>query len=568
MNAAAESILAPFVAERARERFASLGVTLGVLHPDGSLAIDPSCRGVESLIAGAPPFKVALSAMEETVRQSTGQATAIWPGVWLAPLPVERRRRGQAGDGEPVPVAMLLGVELLSCEQLHLVCASLQLDYRGVLAQIDRDTLVTEREAQRLAKLLAWVRHDAMEIERRHLELRSMSQQLAESYEELSLLYKLSSNMAVNQPPQQLLTDACQELREVIGLTWLSLLLVEDEPRLNHLRGQLYVAGSTRIDHRRMSDVGRSLIARQRLNHRSMIFEDAGKSDIAGLGELASNVLAVPLVSDDRLVGVIFGGDKIDGSHISSIDSKLCSSLANSLAIFLQNLMLYEDMQAMFMGTLHALTSSIDAKDSYTHGHSERVALMSRELARAAKMDDHLCERVYIAGLVHDVGKIGVPEAVLCKPGPLTDEEFGLIKLHPVIGARILRDIRQMSDLIPGVLYHHERWDGRGYPHGLRGEGIPLMGRLIGLADAFDAMSSNRTYRRSMKLEQVRDEIRRCAGRQFDPRLAEIFVDLDFTPFFELIQKHQAQQSADAAATDELRVAPAATTTTATEVNS
>jgi len=191
------------------------------------------------------------------------------------------------------------------------------------------------------------------------------------------------------------------------------------------------------------------------------------------------------------------------------------------------------------MGTLHALTNSIDAKDSYTHGHSERVALMSRLLAQAAGLDPHVVERVYIAGLIHDVGKIGVPEAVLCKPGHLTQEEFDMIKLHPEIGSKILQDIRQMQDLVPGVLYHHERWDGRGYPHNLRGKEIPLFGRVIGLADAFDAMSSNRTYRQALDHKQVINEIKRCAGSQFDPELAQIFVNLDFTPFYELIQKHQ-----------------------------
>ena len=193
-------------------------------------------------------------------------------------------------------------------------------------------------------------------------------------------------------------------------------------------------------------------------------------------------LLVVPLHAGQQPLGVLYGGDKLDGSQIDSRDSKLCESLAASLAIFIENTMLYDDVQGMFVGTLHALTSAIDAKDSYTRGHSERVAMMSRTLAEAAGFDADCCERVYLSGLVHDVGKIGVPEVVLCKPGKLTDAEFGLIKQHPSIGANILRDIRQMRDLVPGVLHHHERWDGRGYPDKLRGEDIPLFGRIIGLA--------------------------------------------------------------------------------------
>ncbi|MEL7087887.1 MAG: HD-GYP domain-containing protein, partial [Planctomycetota bacterium] len=201
----------------------------------------------------------------------------------------------------------------------------------------------------------------------------------------------------------------------------------------------------------------------------------------------------------------------------------------------------FEDSQTLFLGTLHALTRAIDAKDSYTFGHSERVAALSRLLAQAADLDESTAERVYLSALVHDVGKIGVPESVLCKPGRLTDEEFELIKAHPEIGAKIIRDIRQMEDLIPGVMHHHERWDGRGYPHRLGGLDIPLFGRIIGLADAFDAMSSNRTYRSALDHERVLKEIRLNRGTQFDPELAERFFEIDFTPFFTLIHRHRAQ---------------------------
>ena len=164
--------------------------------------------------------------------------------------------------------------------------------------------------------------------------------------------------------------------------------------------------------------------------------------------------------------------------------------------------------------------------------------MMSRQLAQAAGLDDDTVERVYLSGLVHDVGKIGVPEAVLTKPGKLTKEEFELVKKHPETGARILQGIRQMNDLIPGVLHHHESWDGSGYPHGLAGRDIPLFGRIIGLADAFDAMSSDRTYRNAMPMHQTLDEVRRCSGKQFDPDLADVFVGLDFEPYLNLIEKH------------------------------
>jgi len=175
------------------------------------------------------------------------------------------------------------------------------------------------------------------------------------------------------------------------------------------------------------------------------------------------------------------------------------------------------------MGLMHSLTSAVDAKDAYTCGHSERVALLSRHVAKELGISDSEVEQIYIAGLLHDVGKIGVPESVLQKTGKLTNEEFDLMKKHPEIGAKILQDVRQIQQIIPGVLHHHERYDGNGYPARLAGEDIPLMGRIICLADCFDAMTTNRTYRRALPIEVALAEIRRCAGTQFDPRLRKYF---------------------------------------------
>jgi putative two-component system response regulator len=156
-------------------------------------------------------------------------------------------------------------------------------------------------------------------------------------------------------------------------------------------------------------------------------------------------------------------------------------------------------------------------------------------------MSDHEAERIYMAGLLHDLGKIGVPEAVLQKTGKLTPEEFEEMKKHPEIGARILRDIKQISDLIPGVLHHHERWDGRGYPGKIAGENIPKMGRIICLADCFDAMTSNRTYRKALSLDTALFEIEKGAGTQFDPILAKAFLAIGGENLQDILRAHQNQ---------------------------
>ncbi|MCB1155754.1 HD-GYP domain-containing protein, partial [bacterium] len=176
--------------------------------------------------------------------------------------------------------------------------------------------------------------------------------------------------------------------------------------------------------------------------------------------------------------------------------------------------------------------------------HSERVAHLSSQLALAVGYTPEEAERVDIAGLVHDVGKIGVPEAVLCKNGRLTDEEFAEIRRHPQVGYDILRGIPLLQDVLPGVLHHHERWDGRGYPSNASGDSIPQIARIICLADTFDAMSSNRSYRAAMPREKVFEELRKCAGTQFDPDLVGPFLALDFGAFDDMISQAASQRAA------------------------
>ncbi len=184
------------------------------------------------------------------------------------------------------------------------------------------------------------------------------------------------------------------------------------------------------------------------------------------------------------------------------------------------------DMQELFEQTAEALASAIDAKDKYTHGHSTRVAEYSREIARLAGKDEEACEEIYFAALLHDVGKIGVPDTIITKDGKLTDEEFDAIKQHPVIGKQILSSISQSPYLSVGASFHHERYDGKGYPDHLKGEDIPEIARIIAVADAYDAMTSKRSYRDPIPQHKVREEIVKGTGTQFDPLFAKLMLHL------------------------------------------
>ena len=185
-----------------------------------------------------------------------------------------------------------------------------------------------------------------------------------------------------------------------------------------------------------------------------------------------------------------------------------------------------KENERLFMHVVSSLASAIDAKDTYTNGHSSRVAEYSREIARRSGYEGKELEDIYMMGLLHDVGKIGIPDAVINKPAKLTDEEYDIIKNHPVLGARILGNIKEMPKLANGARWHHERYDGKGYPDGLSGEDIPEEARIIAVADSYDAMSSHRSYRKSLSQEVVREEIEKGKGTQFDPRFASIMLEM------------------------------------------
>ena len=209
--------------------------------------------------------------------------------------------------------------------------------------------------------------------------------------------------------------------------------------------------------------------------------------------------------------------------EFGTVEVSLIHSAASMLATHARNLELFREREALLVNMVRAMVSAIDAKDPYTCGHSERVALVARELGRELGLNEQELEELYLTGLLHDVGKIGVSDQVLQKPGKLTAEEFEEIKKHPDLGYAILRDLEQISYVLPGVLYHHESLDGTGYPDRLTGENIPFWARILAVADSFDAMSSDRPYRKGMPDQKVESVLHDGAGTQWDATIVETF---------------------------------------------
>ena len=384
-------------------------------------------------------------------------------------------------------------------------------------------------------------------------QIEMIGTELAQVYEELVLLHKLSANMKVTEPDVNFLQVACDNLTDIVSAEGIAVLLErtleDDERRL------VLAAGSGLIDiNERMTAVLQGRLTEEISSGKEALLDSEVDSPFRyDWPDSIRNIIAVPLCGKDeerhfagdgysgnRIIGLMVAINRIDKPDFDSIDVKLFNSVASSCAVFIENGRLFNDLKELFIGSLKALTSSIDAKDPYTRGHSERVAFISRWVAERFAAEGPLKEeqihKIYLAGLLHDIGKMGVDEVVLRKKGKLTVEEFNCIKTHPPIGAGILSGIKQMRDIVPGVLYHHERIDGKGYPSGLAGEQIPLIGRIIGLADSFDAMTSKRTYRDALTVEQALEEIKNGLGTQFDEKLGRVFLDSDVYQLWDIMR--------------------------------
>lgn len=237
------------------------------------------------------------------------------------------------------------------------------------------------------------------------------------------------------------------------------------------------------------------------------------------------SIMCVPLIYQDHCLGVIYVDSRRSASEFTQEDLEMLVAIAGPSAIALRNAQYIEMIKQGYKDTLTAIANAVELRDHYTIGHTWRVTQFALEIAKILGWTESKLEEVYIGGVLHDVGKIAVDDAILRKTQPLTEEEFEKMKIHPLKGAELLRDIALFQPIVPYCLYHHERYDGKGYPYGLSGKNIPPEGRLIAVADTFDAMTSNRPYRRGMEPEIAIERIIESRGTQLDPEYADALVE-------------------------------------------
>ncbi|MDY7009248.1 MAG: HD domain-containing protein [Planctomycetota bacterium] len=550
-----EVLQTEFFLRRLAEQLRKLGMSISFWDSNGSILTTPSFQGQFCcLMCGQKG--VCLEALSEIAgkvsREGRREITTSPNGCRIFSAPMYQRRRLTGAV-----VACFPTLQTIESEQFLRTCSRTHLDTEAMASLCRREAVYTDRQAENMCSILEWIIQSEQAREVSREELAALSSNLANTYEELSLLYSISGSMKVTRGAKGFFENLCNELLEVMHVQTAAVVLhprsCQDQPNRNSESGdRVVIAGKLPLTKEQLIGISQWYIAPQATKHRST---DSAAGNEGGnifstivdnrffrhaehLGpdiERIRTLAAAPLTIAGRYRGVVIAANKVNG-EFDSADLKLISAISGQAAVFLENHDLYEDVQDLLMGVLHALTASIDAKDPYTCGHSHRVAIISRKLAQLSGFDENRVGRIYLAGLLHDIGKIGVSETVLQKSGVLTGPEFESMRRHPGIGATILGGIRQMKDLIPVLLHHHERPDGGGYPAGLSAGEIPVEALIVGLADSLDAMTSSRTYRNAMPLEVVITEIRQCSGTQFDPRLTELLLSLNLEDFLTQIR--------------------------------
>ncbi|MHB0975780.1 MAG: HD domain-containing phosphohydrolase [Candidatus Aquicultorales bacterium] len=243
------------------------------------------------------------------------------------------------------------------------------------------------------------------------------------------------------------------------------------------------------------------------------------------------SMMGVPLKVGERVIGALHV-DSLDVHRFTQEETRLLEAMAQRAALVIENANLYDKLRGSYLSTVMSLTEAVEAKDTHTRGHSEEVAVIAKALAGKLSGSAEFMDELYYAGLLHDVGKIGTPGAILTKPGPLTKEEYEMVKLHPVKGYEIVKPVEGLNGIRRFVLMHHERFDGLGYPHGIGGEEIPFGARIIAVADAFQAMISDRPYRAALTIDKAIEEVKKCKGTQFDPEVVDAFLGLADERYF------------------------------------
>ena len=351
---------------------------------------------------------------------------------------------------------------------------------------------------------------------------------IEEKVKRLALLSQLSQILNSTLDPKEIRRRAMEAATRLMKAEVGSLLLVHEEKRYLYFEVAL---GEREEDIKTISLNFGEGIAGWVAQHGKPLIVNSPEKDrrfFKGvdkrLGFKTRNIICVPVKVKEKTIGVLEAINKKGKGRFNKEDLSLLTSLADQVAIALDNSRLYQELEEMFFQTAESLADAIEKRDSHTGGHTQRVTLYSQAIAKYLRLTPLERKWLKITSVLHDIGKIGIEDDILKKPKPLSPEEFHIIKRHSNMGVEIIEHIRQLREIIPGVKYHHEQVDGKGYPDGLRGEDIPILAKIVAVADTYDAMTTDRPYRKAKDKKMAIDELKRCSGTQLDKKVVEAFI--------------------------------------------
>ena len=373
--------------------------------------------------------------------------------------------------------------------------------------------------------------HEVEKLRTRVKELESwqtLVQKESAKEDQLRTLTKLSAILNSTLDPKEVQKRAMEAATELMNAQVGSLLLVDEKNNELYFEVALGEKGA-QVKAIRLK-IGEGIAGWVAQHGEPLIVEDVQKDPrFAKKADKKSsfvtrNMICVPVRIKDKTIGVLQAINKEEGAFAQE-HLELFQMLANQVGIAIENARLMEDLRQTFYETAEALAEAIEKRDPYTGGHTKRVLTYSMAAAGYMGLSPEEMEQLKLSAILHDIGKIGVEDRVLRKQASLNDEEFGLMKTHPRMGAEIMQHVEKLKYVIPGMKYHHERFDGKGYPEGLKDVEIPLIARIISVADTFDAMTSDRPYRKGLSDEAAISELMKFSAIQFDPDVVKAFIE-------------------------------------------
>jgi len=350
------------------------------------------------------------------------------------------------------------------------------------------------------------------------------TQKLEARNRELSAIFRLSETISTERQINRLCERTAEEIRRTLNVETVCILLVDEQSgdlvSTTALRGEKVAESHPRVK------AGEGLLWQAMKTGKPLHLPGSAAAKQLSKVPACLSGIAIPISTRGKTLGVIYACGKKNRQDFSARERDLLCGISNQAAFALDNATLYHDLENLFVGIAWSFASALDAKSPWTAGHSKRVTQYSVAIAEQLGQSTEFVNAMQTCGLLHDIGKIAISEKLLDKPGSITRQERLAIAEHASQGAKILEHIDHFQPLLPGIRHHHERWDGRGFPDKLYATDIPLMARVLAVADSYDAMTSDRPYRQRRNRVDAMAEIERCSGSQFDPEIVEAFIEV------------------------------------------